>query len=583
MRLPGPFTLREYALLADGERGALVDPHGNIGWLCAPRWHDPAIFASMLGGRSEFALTPEGRFVWGGYYEPGSMIWRSRWVTETGIVECRSALARPSRRDRLVLLRRIEAVEGEARVNVRLRAGADHDRRAIALRRDPAGGWRGRAGELHVVALGLDQARPRDGLRAQIRLEEGEHHDLVFVAGSELEGPAPDADRVWEETETVWSELAPPLDGTLAPRDARHAVAVLHGLTSPGGGMVAAATMSLPERAGEGENYDYRYVWIRDQCYAGRAAATAGVMPLLDAAIGFTSARLLSDGPRTMPAYTVDGEPVPAQGHADLPGYPGGSDVTGNWVNSQFQLDAFGETLLLFAAGDRHDRLDAEHRRAAGVAARTIEARWREPDAGVWELAPAQWTHSRLVCTAGLRALAGMTGTPGRETARWSSLADTILADCSRRSLHPDGRWQRSPEDSRVDASLLLGALRGAVAAGDPRSRGTLEAVLGELGDDHYLYRYRPDERPLGRAEGAFLLCGLWAALACAQVGHPAAALRWFERARASCGPPGLFSEEYDVRQRQLRGNLPQAFVHAALLECAVTLGHDDDPSEAAK
>jgi GH15 family glucan-1,4-alpha-glucosidase len=49
--------------------------------------------------------------------------------------------------------------------------------------------------------------------------------------------------------------------------------------------------------------------------------------------------------------------------------------------------------------------------------------------------------------------------------------------------------------------------------------------------------------------------------------------LRWFERTRTSCGPSGLFSEEYDVRQRQLRGNLPQAFVHALLLETAMALG----------
>ncbi|PZH09020.1 hypothetical protein C1I97_15335 [Streptomyces sp. NTH33] len=48
--------------------------------------------------------------------------------------------------------------------------------------------------------------------------------------------------------------------------------------------------------------------------------------------------------------------------------------------------------------------------------------------------------------------------------------------------------------------------------------------------------------------------------------------LRWSERTRAACGPSGLFAEEYDVRQRQLRGNLPQAFVHALLLECAVRL-----------
>ena len=59
-------------------------------------------------------------------------------------------------------------------------------------------------------------------------------------------------------------------------------------------------------------------------------------------------------------------------------------------------------------------------------------------------------------------------------------------------------------------------------------------------------------------------------ALAAHQQGAPTAALRWFERNRAACGPPGLFSEEFDVTQHQLRGNLPQAFVHALLLEAAV-------------
>ena len=59
-------------------------------------------------------------------------------------------------------------------------------------------------------------------------------------------------------------------------------------------------------------------------------------------------------------------------------------------------------------------------------------------------------------------------------------------------------------------------------------------------------------------------------ALAYAQQGDHLIAARWFEQNRAACGPPGLLSEEFDITQRQLRGNLPQAFVHALLLECAV-------------
>ena len=61
-------------------------------------------------------------------------------------------------------------------------------------------------------------------------------------------------------------------------------------------------------------------------------------------------------------------------------------------------------------------------------------------------------------------------------------------------------------------------------------------------------------------------------ALAEHQQGNELSAIRYFERNRAACGPPGLLSEEYDITQRQLRGNLPQAFVHALLLECAATL-----------
>lgn len=57
--------------------------------------------------------------------------------------------------------------------------------------------------------------------------------------------------------------------------------------------------------------------------------------------------------------------------------------------------------------------------------------------------------------------------------------------------------------------------------------------------------------------------------LACLVRGEHTDAARWFERNRAACGPPGLFSEEFDVGQRQLRGNLPQAFAHATMLECA--------------
>jgi alpha,alpha-trehalase len=174
-------------------------------------------------------------------------------------------------------------------------------------------------------------------------------------------------------------------------------------------------------------------------CYAGQAVAPAGPHALLDSAAEFVSARIL-----------------------------------GNHVNTQFQLDVFGEALLLFAAAGRLDRLDARHRSAVTATVAAIEQRWSEPDAGIWELDNRRWAHSRLICAAGLRAVAGYAG--GQHTAAWSTLADAILADTAD-CVHPSGRWQRAPDDPRVDAALLLPAVRGAVPAADARSVATYRAV----------------------------------------------------------------------------------------------------------
>ena len=573
-----PHVLREYALLADGERGALIGPRGDITWLCFPGWADDAVLASLLGGRGTFVLTPRGRHVWGGYYEPGGLIWRSRWITEDGIVEAREALAYPGEPDRAVLLRRIEAVVGAADLELLCAPASGYGHVAATGLRLDDGSWHGRAGE-HAFRLdGAADARPDGdgGLRLEVHLEPGETRDLVLTLGPTAERVDPS--QAWQATEQAWQRAVGPVAAELAQRDARHACAVLRGLTSGRGGMVAAATMSLPERARARGAYDYRFAWVRDQAMAGQAAAVAGATDLLDAATGFLRDRLLDDGPRMAPAYTVGGGRVPDERPVGLPGYPGGSDVAGNHANGQFQLDAFGEALLCLAAADTHDRLDADGGAAVRVAAGAIADRHGEPDAGIWELDDRHWTHSRLICAAGLRAAARRPAA-GASAHDWLALADRLVADASEQALHVNSRWQRTPDDERVDAALLFAGVRGATAPDDLRALATLDAVEDELCTDHLTYRFRPDERPLGEAEGAFLLCGFAMALALHGCGRHVAAAHFFERNRSACGPPGLLSEEFDVRQRQLRGNLPQAFVHALLLECACTLRGSDAPT----
>ena len=565
-----PHVLREYALLADGERGILVGPRGDHCWMCAPRWDDDAVFATLLGTSGVYAVTPRERFVWGGSYEPGSLIWTCRWVTSGGIIECREALAFPGDPDHAVVLRRVIARQGDAAVRVVCdpRPGFGQATLDAPPRRTGPGRWEGAAGDVAFRWSGFDGALAHDScLELELTVPSGTHHDLVLKIGRLPSRPV-DADEAWRDTEAAWREAAPRLD-TVADRDARHAYTVMRGLTARSGGMVAAATTSLPERSQSGRNYDYRYVWIRDQCYAGQAAAASGAYALLDSAVRFVSARVLDDGPRLRPAYTARGGSIPDQRRLELPGYPGGYDRIGNQVTHQFQLDAFGDALLLFAAAARHDRLDDDAVRAIRVVVDAIEQRRQDLDSGIWELEERAWTQSRLNCAAGLRAIVSRW-----EAAepRWTTLADTIVADTARHATHPSGRWQRAADDARLDGALLLAAIRGAVPADDPRAVATVKAYAEEFTDDGYAYRFRHDERPLGQAEGAFVLCGFLLALALHQRGDQTEALRWFERNRAACGPAGLLAEEYDIEQRQMRGNLPQAFAHALLLESAARL-----------
>lgn len=186
--------------------------------------------------------------------------------------------------------------------------------------------------------------------------------------------------------------------------------------------------------------------------------AADGPHPLLDDAVQFVAERVLEDGPNLKPAYTVTGGPVPDQRSLDLPGYRGGHDIVGNHINAQFQLDALGEALLLFAVAARHDHLGSDHYQAVTAAVTAIQHRWQDSDAGIWELNDRHWAHSRLICAAGLRAIAGA-GASAADAAEWSRLADAIVADAGADCRHPSGRWQRAPDDPRIDAALLLAAI----------------------------------------------------------------------------------------------------------------------------
>ena len=219
-----PETLRQYALLADGERGALIGPRGDVAFLCAPRWHDDAVFSDLLGGRGTYVVRPAARrFTWGGSYEAGSLIWRSRWTTGADVVESREALVFPGEGRRLTLLRRVEAAQGRPGSRSSSTAGRGSEPSGCdCVEAMTASGPAGR-GALYLRWSGVPGGGSVDVARdgsayLELDVAADEHHDLVLeVSHGAFDDDPPDPDRAWHLTEealapgrAAWRRLARP-------------------------------------------------------------------------------------------------------------------------------------------------------------------------------------------------------------------------------------------------------------------------------------------------------------------------------------------------------------------------------------
>ena len=304
--------------------------------------------------------------------------------------------ARPAGRGRLAscCCAASPAAEGGTAVQVQLelsrRAGATAG--AQDLRRDDDGSWTARVDGIPVRWIGAPDAAHRadGGLELELELGAG-RHPRPGARPRRPAGELPGAHALWSATESAWRERRPRAARARArPRaTAGWPCAVMRGLTTPGGGMVAAATTALPERADRGATGTTATCGCATSATRGRPRGKAGAWTLLDDAVRFVrrAAARARPGPRAgLHRRRRGGSRGPS--NVGLPGYPGGTDQIGNQVRDQFQLDAFGEALLLFAEAARHDRLDADGARAAVTAARAVAERWNGPDAGVWEIDP---------------------------------------------------------------------------------------------------------------------------------------------------------------------------------------------------
>jgi GH15 family glucan-1,4-alpha-glucosidase len=580
--------IEDYALLGDLHTAALVSTAGSIDWLCLPRFDSPAAFAALLHNdeAGHWALAPAaGGTCTSRRYAGNTLVLETDWVTADGAVRVIDFM--PPRANTPHVVRIAAGVDGEVAMRSALRLRFDYGREVPWVRQP--------GGEVHAIAgpnrVRLTSAVPLRGdqwkTMADFTVRRGDRVPFVlsWAPSHEPQMPYVDAEQALSATADFWTEWSSQASYQAGPySDAvDRSVITLKALTyQPTGGIVAAATTSLPEEVGGVRNWDYRYCWLRDATYALQALLAAGFRREAGAWRDWLLRAIAGQPEALQILYSLDGtRRLPEIELPWLSGYEASRPVrTGNAASGQLQLDVWGETLdALFLARQAGLPADPDAWALQIALMNHLESAWREPDNGLWEVRGDQqhFTHSKVMAWVAADRMARSVRTHGLPgpVLRWEQLRDQIHRDVVTHAFDAErNTFTQAYGSAALDASLLLIPRVGFLPATDPRVLGTIAAVRRELSDGGLVRRYQTTETDDGLkgSEGLFIACSFWLVDALGAAGQEGDAIGLFERLLLLRNDVGLLSEEWDPGAQRQLGNTPQAFSHFALVISALQL-----------
>ncbi len=579
--------IEDYALIGDLHSAALVSRGGGIDWLCLPRFDSPACFAALLGGdqAGTWQLAPSS----GGpatrrRYREDSLILETEWDTAEGCVRVIDTM--PPRGRAPDVVRIVEGVRGRVRMRMVLRLRFDYGHDIP---------WVRRQGEDLTAIAGPDAVWLRTPVPlhgedlttvAEFEVDAGQRVPFVLTYGASWQDrPDPvDPEKALDDTETFWRGWMSGCDYDGPWKDEVHrSLVVLKALTyAPTGGIVAAATTSLPEQLGGPRNWDYRYCWLRDATFTLQALLGTGFVAEAKAWREWLVRAVAGDPAELQIMYGLDGKRrLPEEEVPWLAGYEGSKPVrVGNAAAQQFQLDVWGEVLdglhLARESGMEPNDTAWDVQRAL---LDYLEGHWCDPDKSLWEIrGPArQFVHSKVMAWVGVDRAVRTVGNHHLDGPldHWRQLRRQIHDDvCTNGYDAEHNTFTQSYGSDQLDAALLLIPRVGFLPYRDPRVIGTIEAIQNRLCRDGFVLRYQPQtsDDGLPGGEGVFLACSFWLADALAGVGRTQEATDLFRRLLRLRNDVGLLSEEYDTENDRQVGNTPQAFSMVGLINTARNL-----------
>jgi GH15 family glucan-1,4-alpha-glucosidase len=587
-------------MIGDCQTVGLVGRDGSIDWLCFPRFDSGACFAALLGteDNGRWRVAPVGEVLAvRRRYRPGTLVLETEFETAEGVVVVIDFM--PPRVGAPALYRIVMGKRGRVRMRSDFTLRFDYGSIVPWVRQlDGGRGIRAIAGPDTVYLRTAVKLHGED-LHTVGEFEVGEEErvamEMVWIPTHRPEPPPRDAFTALERTDAWWRVWSGKCTYEGPWRDAVvRSLITLKAMTfAPTGGIVAAATTSLPEHIGGVRNWDYRFCWVRDATFTLLALNVGGYT---EEALAWRQwlINAVAGSPEDMQImYGVGGERrLTEQELPWLSGYEGSKPVRiGNAAFRQHQLDTYGEVMdVLHQARRMGLPRSAESWRVQRALLRVVERQWEKPDEGIWEIRGPRrhFTHSKVMAWVAMDRAVKAVEEYGREgdVEEWRGLRKRIHEEIWRegfdRELNSFVQYYGSKEP---DASLLMLPLVGFIGASDPAMKGTVELIQRKLMRDGFVDRYETAHNVDGlpEGEGSFLLCTFWLADNLALQGRTEEAKELFERLLSLRNDVGLLAEEYDVGAGRLVGNFPQAFSHVGLINTARNLCDHGGPAERRK
>jgi len=595
--MPARLTkIEDYGFLSDTQTAALVSRDGCVDWLCFPRFDSGACFASLLGKaeNGHWRFWPDDKIKkLSRRYRGEALILETEIETKSGTVRLIDFM--PPRGKNPDIIRIVEGVRGRVALQMELIIRFDYGN-VVPWVRKCHGGLEAIAGPDGLILRTPIETRGKDLTTvAELEVKKGDRIPFVLTWFASHETPPKkvNAEGALRDTEKFWSKWTKQCHRETPWEEALvRSLVVLKGLTyAPTGGLVAAATTSLPEEIGSVRNWDYRYCWLRDATFTLIAFMNAGYIDEAKQWREWLLRAIAGSASQMQIMYGVHGERRLEEFEVPwLSGYENSKPVrVGNAASHQFQLDVYGEVLgAMYRSHESGIETDESDWALLVGLMKFLESNWEKPDQGIWEVrGPAQhFTHSKMMAWMAFDCAVKLVETcncaAGENLERWKKIRSQIHREVCERGYNSSRKaFTQYYGSDGLDASLLTMPMIGFLPPTDKRVVNTVEAIEHELVKDGLVLRYRPEKENvdgLPGSEGVFLPCSFWLVDCLHLIGRKKEARELFERLLDLRNDLGLLSEEYDPQARRQLGNFPQAFSHVALINAALVLA-DQHPT----